>query len=70
MEMTELVDAVELQMKHWFTCWVNVPFSQAIHVRSEGDEYSDDLQVLEKVVLRVQEFVDKVDEEDDEENED
>ena len=34
---------------------------------SVGDEFSDDLQVLEKVVVRVQEFIDKVDEEDDDE---
>ena len=29
---------------------------------SSGDEYSDDMQVLERVISRVQEFADKVDE--------
>ena len=41
------------------------------HPCSNGDEYSDDLHVLEKVVIRVQEFLDKVDaQENDEDNED
>ena len=30
----------------------------------EGDEYSEDLDVLKKVVCRVEEFVDKIDNED------
>ena len=37
---------------------------------SNGDEYSDDVAVLEKVVVRVQEFLDKVEEQEDAENED